>query len=415
MTTFRCSQMMASVLARSGGRLGYPTNRNGQTKHRNSSTQAEPDLQTPQQQSCRNRMHAWQIHGFGGIDQLNLTDSERIPKLLRPNEVIVQMKFTSVNPIDTAMIGGYGSALLGFVRQAEEFVLKNAESEISSLEFPITLGRDFVGEIVECGTQVRHLQIGDVVCGAVPPFNKGTHSQYVAACANYVVKKPDSMENWVAACIPYAGLTAWSALWAPFAAQVWPQTKVLVLGGSGGVGSIAVQMLRAWGSRVVATCKTDAVPTLESFGLEAVLDYTSPDFARDVKLCGPYDVILNAAGLPGTPHMDSIKEWKLARYITLSPPLLSNSDSLGVPFGTVKSVLDASAKNFESLKSKGAITQWGFFAPSQTGLKQLMRLVNEGKVKPLVHKKFKFSELPLAYKCQQEGHVRGKIIVEMDM
>ena len=128
-----------------------------------------------------------------------------------------------------------------------------------------------------------------------------------------------------------------------------------------------------------------------------------------------FDVIFNAAGMPGTPHMDTLKEWRMSRYITLSPPLLKNTDEFGIPIGAVKSWLEITTQNVTSISSKGALVQWGFFSPSKTGLKQLTKLVNEGKVKPLVHKTFKFSELPLAYQCQQDGHTRGKIVVEMDL
>ncbi|XP_059483495.1 reticulon-4-interacting protein 1 homolog, mitochondrial-like [Neocloeon triangulifer] len=385
----------------------------GWQRHQSSTQQAEEATTKPPQK--KNQMMAWQVHSFGGIDQLGLTDSERIPKLLQPNDILVRVNCTSVNPIDLAMISGYGSSLLNLAKQAEDRVCRNAAAELSSLEFPVTPGRDFVGEVVECGAQVRHLRIGDVVWGVIPPYRRGAHAQFVQASADHVLRKPENVDDVSAACVPYAGLTAWSALWAPFSEYVWPRTKVLVLGGSGGVGSLAVQMLKAFGSRVVTTCKTDAVPTLESFGLEAVIDYTSPDYSRDIKMCGPYDLILNAAGLSGTPHIDNIKEWRLARYVTLSPPLLRNSDEFGVPVGTVKSVLDASMQNLQSLRSKGALVQWGFFAPSQKGLQQLGKLVADGKVKPVVHKKFKFSELPEAFKCQQEGHLRGKIVVVMDV
>jgi len=105
----------------------------------------------------------------------------------------------------------------------------------------------------------------------------------------------------------------------------------------------------------------------------------------------------------------------MARYVTISPPLLKNTDTYGIPLGAIKSWVDISSQNFESITSKGALVQWGFFAPSKNGLKQLAKLVATEKVKPLVHNTFKFSDIPKAYQCQQGGHLRGKIVVEMDL
>jgi reticulon-4-interacting protein 1, mitochondrial len=125
-----------------------------------------------------------------------------------------------------------------------------------------------------------------------------------------------------------------------------------------------------------------------------------------------FDVILNASGQPDNPHLDCLKEWRMARYITLSPPWLKNTDTYGIPLGTIKSALDIAFQNVHLVRSKGAGVQWGFFTPSKKGLQQISDLVSRDKIRPIVHKTFKFSELPLAYECQKDGHVRGKIVIE---
>jgi reticulon-4-interacting protein 1, mitochondrial len=86
-----------------------------------------------------------------------------------------------VNVKESVILGGYGNTLLGCARNAEQMLCRNATT---SLEFPITLGRDFVGEVVECGAQVKDFKIGDKVWGVVPPYRNGSHAQFalVSAC-----------------------------------------------------------------------------------------------------------------------------------------------------------------------------------------------------------------------------------------
>ncbi|KAF4522529.1 hypothetical protein B566_EDAN009976 [Ephemera danica] len=354
------------------------------------------------------KMLAWQLTSYGDIKALELNNNAKIPFISKPSDVLVKVSAASVNPIDNAMLGGYGSSLLGGMREVEQF----CRAGRSPLEFPLTLGRDFAGEVVECGLEVRDLRPGDQVWGVVAPHQQGSHAEYVLASASTICKRPEGLSALDASSLPYAALTAWSSLWLSAGLFILPiqGKRVLLLGASGGVGTVAVQLLKAWGAQVTATCRTDAVTLVESLGADTAVDYTQPEANRLIKEEGPYDIILNASGLQGTPHLDCMKEWSLARYVTITSPLLKNTDQYGLIAGTVKSALDLLMPNIEGVYKRGATVRWGFFVPSQLGLSQITELVQAGKINPVIDQRFSFNELPAAYQRLKDGHVRGKIV-----
>lgn len=122
-------------------------------------------------------------------------------------------------------------------------------------EFPLVLGRDFCGEVVECGSNVKNPRVGDAVWGVTLPSSQGCHAEHVVVPKWLVDTKPDNLDHVSAAAIPYAAMTAHSAL--TITAEIHPmpsaanaKLNVLVLGASGGVGHLAVQLLKAWNCRV---------------------------------------------------------------------------------------------------------------------------------------------------------------------
>lgn len=291
----------------------------------------------------------------------------------------------------------------------------------SDIEFPLTLGRDFVGTVVHKGLGIKQsdLKIGDKIWGVVPVHLQGCHAEYVCIDKCYVSKKPEQLSDIDAAAVLYAGLTAWSGLLITgqlggLMGALCPHSgnrgkKVLVLGGSGGVGSLAIQILIAEGCEVVTTCSSDAIGLIKNLGIEKVIDYTSDECDGTLIHESPYDIILDCAG-KGSDYAAALP-WTFRNYVTFSSPLLKNFDQYGLVAGGIRNARGLITQNLSALSGQGSV-KWGYFMPSQTGIEYLKNLVENRKLLPIIDSTFTFDTLVEAYQRVQDGHLRGKVVVD---
>ncbi|XP_022909117.1 reticulon-4-interacting protein 1, mitochondrial [Onthophagus taurus] len=343
------------------------------------------------------KMKAWQIHSYGDLSELQLSEP-RVPIIEKPTDVLVQVKAASVNPVDKMIIGGYGRELLGFLRNYE-------------LEFPLTLGRDFSGIVIGKGHDVgKDIKIGDEVFGILTPQTQGSHAQAVRVCSSTVCLKPKNVNHIEAASLAYVGVTAWSALFLTGELKFRSprNTTVLILGASGGVGTVATQILKSQGAIVVGTCSEDAMPLIRSLGADQTFNYRDKNYVTNVAECAKYDIILDCAQIG---YRNIPNSWCYKRYITLNSPLLSNTDKYGFIGGMAVNAADVIASNFPKI-FEGKTVRWGFVLPSKEGLQFIASLIQQEKLKPIIHKVFKFNEVPEAFEVFNKGKIRGKIIVD---
>lgn len=360
---------------------------------RNVSTTAKPLKKT------NKKMQAWQIHSYGDLSELQLTQA-RVPIIQNPSDILIQVEAASINPIDKAIIGGYGREILGFLRNYE-------------LEFPLTLGRDFSGIVIGKGHGVSNeIKVGDSVFGILPPHKQGSLAETVLCSEDTVCKKPDIVTPIEAASIAYAAMTAWSALYltGELLFRSAKHAVVLVLGASGGVGTTAVQILRSQGATVIATCSNNAMPLVRSLGADQVFDYTQQDYNSNVAQAGIYDIILDCAKFG---HQNIPNNWRYKRYVTLNSPLLVNSDQYGFFGGLIVSAKDVLTSNIPKV-IEGKTVRWGFVTPRKDGLNFIANLIENREMKPVIHKVFKFEEIPMAFKALSDGHLRGKIVIDFE-
>ncbi|ODN02156.1 Reticulon-4-interacting protein 1, mitochondrial [Orchesella cincta] len=378
-------------------------------------------------------MKSWQIHSYGGPSELQLTTSSRVPTINSPNEVLVKVHAASINPIDLAMTKGYGAETINIIRdlcpsaslstamdipvKLKNYLLSPIAGKKSVIEFPLTLGRDFAGVVTKIGHGVKSdIRVGDEVYGVVGIQKQGSHAEYVVVSSDTIRRKPKNLGFVEAASIPYTGLTAWSAIRVTGSYCNVAQRKFLVLGGSGGVGTFAIQYLKSQGATVITTCSTDAVPLVTSMGPDFVIDYMEHDTKSQIQRFAPYDCILHLSG-PNTTE----KSMELVRYlkpvsgqfITLSPPFLGNVDKYGIVGGTAKNVGDLIMSNLKSFADGKAVTKWAFFIPAGDPLQTFADLIEKQRINPVIQSVYKFAELPDAYRKLEEGHLRGKIVVEV--
>lgn len=355
------------------------------------------------------RMHAWQTFGYDGVDGL-IMERVRVPPVLRPGDLLVKVHAASVNPIDTAIIGGYGREVLNAMRMVGHL---ERGTTTTATEFPLTVGRDFAGEVVSVGHGVEGVAVGDKVLGVVSPQSQGTHAEYAITSASNVCLMPDTVTPEEAASVPYVGLTAWSAvvvsgMVTPSSA---PYTRVLVLGASGGVGTLLCQLLTAWGAQVVGVCSSDAVGLVAGLGVEA-LDYKDPTTKDMLTADRGFNLVINAAGTDDMDYLNALRPWMGSSYVTLSPPLLRNIDNTGMVMGLLKSVKEVVCRNTSSL-SEGRAYKWAFYMPNPWALKQITKMLSTYKIRPVIDKVFPFTEAPAAYHHVLEGHARGKTVISM--
>uniref|UniRef100_A0A240PJX7 Uncharacterized protein n=1 Tax=Anopheles atroparvus TaxID=41427 RepID=A0A240PJX7_ANOAO len=363
--------------------------------------------------SCR-KMSGWQIHSYGAPEEeIQFSEGIKMPILKSPTQLLVKVKASSVNPIDVAMINGYGASVLNAMRCKD-----------GGIEFPLILGRDFCGEIVQKGLGIssRELEVGDEVWGVVPVHLQGCHADYVAVEKYCLFKKPANLNKIDASAVLYAGLTAWSGLYVTghlgdLLGAISPVgggagKKVLVLGAAGGVGTLVVQMLLAERVDVFATCSPDAIQMVRNLGVSHVLDYTDPTHVQNLASVGRFDIVLDCAG-KGTDYANEVP-WKFDQYITFNSPVLKNIDKDGFAAGMIQNAASLVRSNTAALSTRSGLVKWGYFVPAPQGIAYLQRLVEKGRLLPVVEKVFPYANTAEAYERVAQKHLRGKIVIDYE-
>jgi len=306
---------------------------------------------------------------YGSPDVLKVAQIDKPP--LKPTEVLVRVRAAAVNPLDWfALTGGVGRVFFG-VRKPRIRVR----------------GVDVAGVVEAVGGDVKRLRPGDVVYGGC----RGSFAEYASAGENEVAPKPANLTFEQAAAVPVAGLTALKAV--RDAAQVRPGQKVLINGASGGVGTFAVQIARAFGAEVTGVCSTRNVELVKSIGAEHVVDYTREDFTRSGL---QYDVILDNAGTGGISGS--------RRVLAPDGTLIYNNGTHGLgPIVRLQLM-----RPFARQKFPFFITKINF-----DDLVALAELIESGKVMPVIDRTYPLTEAAQAIRHVGGGHARGKVVVSI--
>ncbi|XP_066557749.1 NAD(P)H oxidoreductase RTN4IP1, mitochondrial isoform X2 [Amia ocellicauda] len=282
-------------------------------------------------------------------------------------------------------------------------------------EFPLILGRDVSGVVMECGLNVSYFKPGDEVWAAIPPWKQGSLAEFVVLSGNEVSHKPKALSHTQAAAIPYVAATVWSAVVNTGGLNKDNCTgkRILIIGASGGIGTFAIQLLKAWDSHVTVTCSQNAEQLVRGFGADHVVDYRAGDVEAKLKTLEKFDLILdNVGGETEKWALSFLKPWSGAKYVTLVTPFLLNTDRLGVADGMLQTGVTIGTKALRHL-CKGVHYRWGFFAPSGPALDEVRELVDAGKIRPVVEQQFSFPEVPQAFEKVEKGHARGKTVISI--
>jgi len=311
---------------------------------------------------------------YGPPDVLELQNVEKpSPK---DNEVLVKVHASSVNPAEWYAMTGLLIARMG------SGLLKPKDTR---------LGADFAGVVEAVGKDITHLKQGDEVYGG----RGGAFAEYVCV-RNAVMPKPANLTFEQAAAVPTAAITALQGL--RDYGQIQPGQKVLINGASGGMGTFAVQIAKAFGAEVTGVCSTRNVDTARSLGADHVIDYTKEDFTRTGR---SYDLFFDIAGS---------RSWRECKRV-LNPE--AKFVIVGGPKTPVIGPLSHVIK--VRLASLGASQKIVFFIAkfNREDLAFLRELFEGGKIKSVIDRTHPLSETTKAMRYLGEGHAQGKIVITM--
>ncbi|MDP1720040.1 MAG: NAD(P)-dependent alcohol dehydrogenase [Candidatus Nanopelagicaceae bacterium] len=311
---------------------------------------------------------------YGSPDVLEFQEIEK-PELT-DDGVLVRVRAASINPADLYTLTG--RPLLVRMRAGLRQPKNNR------------LGIDFAGTIEDVGKDVTAFRVGDEVFGG----ESGALAEYVCVRDGFV-SKPANLTFEQAAAVPVAAITALQGL--RDKGKLQPGQRVLINGASGGVGTFAVQIAKVLGAEVSAVCSPRNVELVRSLGADHVIDYTREDFTRSDRR---YDLILDVAGS---------KPWSQYRRV-LNPQ--ATLVIVGAPKGNaLLGPLSHIAKvRLASLRSSQNVL---FFIAhiNEVDLMVLRELLESGKVKPVIDRRYKWSEMADAFRHLGEGHAQGKIVL----
>jgi len=317
-----------------------------------------------------------------GLPNLKLEDVEK--PLPNDDQILVKVRAASVNPYDWHFIEGTPKIM----RLMGVGLRKPKDTR---------LGVDFAGTVEAVGKNVTQFKPGDEVFGG----RGGAFAEYVCVRGNRAVAlKPANLTFEQAASVNIAGITALQAI--RDKGKVQPGQKVLINGASGGVGTFAVQIAKSLGADVTAVCSTRNVDLVRSLGADRVIDYTKEDFAKGAER---YDVILDNVPNHSLSECRRILNPK-GKYVMIGGGGPNDSRWIG-PFGRVIKAMVLSP--FISQKMGMMMADM-----SQKDLTILGDLMQSGKVKPVIDRRYKLSEVPAAIAYLEEGHARGKVVITVE-
>jgi len=312
-------------------------------------------------QSTKPMMKAIVFHEYGGPEVLKYEDVPRPEP--KENEALVRVIAAGVNPVDALIRTGKYAKFFGTT-------------------LPLIPGYDIAGIVEKTGAKITKLKAGDSIYAYV--LWGGGYAEYAVATEGEATAKPKSLNYIEAAAVPLVALTAWQAL--IDTAKLSAGQTVLIHGGSGGVGSMAIQIAKARGAKVIATASTSNQELLKQLGADVAIDYTKTKFedvAKDV------DVVLDSVG----------------------------KDTLARSYGVVRKggiiatlVAQPNQAELDKHGIRGAAIS---VKPNASELAEITKLIEEKKIKPVVSQVLLLTEAVKAQEQAATHHTRGKIVLKI--
>jgi NADPH:quinone reductase-like Zn-dependent oxidoreductase len=327
------------------------------------------------------------------IDRYEKGKALRLGEMSEPelgeNDVLVQVRAASVNALDCKIRNG-------------EFKL------ILPYRLPLILGNDVAGVVVRVGARARLFKPGDEVYARPGADRIGAFAELIAMNEADVALKPKTLGMEEAASIPLVGLTAWQVLIER--AQLKRGQKVLIHAGSGGVGTIAIQLAKRVGAFVATTTSTANVDWVKALGADVVIDYHKDDFSTSP---GGYDMVLSSLGKEVLEK--SLRILKPGgKLISISgPPDPDFAQAMGLPWIARQAMRALSYRIRRKAKRRGVSYSFLFMRASGDQLREITRLIDSGAIRPVVDRIFPFQSTNDALAYVEKGRAKGKVVVKV--
>ncbi|MFG2794885.1 NADP-dependent oxidoreductase [Streptomyces sp. NPDC048419] len=309
-------------------------------------------------------MKAAVINQYGQVRDVVMVTDVPVP-VLSPQDVLIQVHAAGVNPVDYLIVNG--------------FMATGQPAQ------PQVIGNEVSGVVTAIGDEVNRFSVGDQVFARVDPRVGGAFAEYAAVDQSLIAAKPTALSYTEAASLPLVALTAWQALTEQ--ADVKAGTRVLIHGGAGGVGSVAVQIAKHLGAEVVATADGDSVELVRALGADRIVDYKTEKFEQAVS---DMDVVFDTIG--GETQERSFQVLKSGGTLVSTVP-----------------IPDAEAKK----------AQWGVEArsflmrPHGEQLTKIAAMTDSGHLRPVVETVYQLAETTDALLKVERGGARGKTVIEV--
>lgn len=310
-------------------------------------------------------MKAAQINKYGGSNVIEINPNTSIPQI-DTGKILVEVYAASLNPFDYKLREGY------------------MKDSVKSL--PITLGTDFAGIVKEVSSDITDLKAGDEVYGNANLFNggSGTIAEFVSAKTDKTALKPKTLDFIKSAALPLVASSALQAIEEHINLQ--SGQKILIQGGGGGIGSLAIQIAKNVGAYVAATASEETMDFVKSLGADQVIDYKKEDFT---KIISGFDAVFDTVGgETAEKSMQVVKKGGIV--VSMVGPLdQTKAQELGIT---------AIAQSTKTTSEK---------------LKRIAELVDSGKLQAEVDKVFPLEETAQAFDYLENEHPKGKVVIQI--
>lgn len=330
-------------------------------------------------------MKSFQIDRYAKGGALRLGEGPE-PEL-RENDVMVEIHAAGVNPLDSKIRDG-------------EFKL------VLPYRLPLVLGNDVAGVVVRVGAKVRQFKPGDEVYARPAQDRIGTFAEYIAMDQADVAMKPDNLTMEEAASIPLVALTAWQVL--VERANVQKGQKVLIHAGSGGVGTIAIQLAKHLGAYVTTTTSSANIALVKSLGADVVVDYKNGDFE---KVLQGYDVVLNSLGRDTLEKSLAVLKpgGKLISISGPPDPDFARQNGSGWLLQQVMRLLSSGIRR--KSRRRGISYLFHFMTANGGQLGKITSLIEAGDIRPVMDRVFPFERTNEALDYVETGRAKGKVVI----